>query len=268
MKNFLIGALTVLVIGLGIYILIDKDIIKLGEEPIEHNSIEDEVNALYKKYFPGNENSLHYADSSKADEYRVVQAIYNLMERKGVEIPHFSCYGGDNGKYYGFYDDAKPLSLSQTDVENEIQNLFNKDINLSSIKIIDETDNFTVQFRNNTAEVFYCHNQTGMGVLEYSKMTSYVQEDDKLIIYDDFLKITSETGGYGLDDRTDTYSKESIFICEYEECPVEIRDSFKNDLANVYNYALREFPNAIGKYKHTFKKVNGNYYLISTELVG
>ena len=88
-------------------------------------------------------------------------------------------------------------------------------------------------------------------------------KSSELSFNNNYLGESSETGTYWFDSfehyQSNRDISDAIYKCNYGKCPVN-EDS-------LIDYVFSNYSDKLNTFKHTFKKVDGNYYYVSTEIV-
>lgn len=224
----------------------------------------DIVKSLYKKYISyttyetNNYKNINVNDSS-SDEYLVKYAIYKILEDNNVNIKNYVWSNSNGDSYASYYRNGYKVTTDQ--INKYIKDNFN-------VQRTIDFDSLDLQFvvNGNDADIAYYYNEaekayrlvadssipkTGAGnIIKYSKYNSHEINGDELIIYTEFFILGNDMGWVYLNNNMDNVNFVITVLGDMADIDVE--------------YVLNNHNNKIGKFKHVFKNINGNYYWVST----
>jgi len=224
----------------------------------------DIVKSLYKKYISyttyetNNYKNINVNDSS-SDEYLVKYAIYKILEDNKVNIKNYAWSNSNGDSYASYYRNGYKVTTNQ--INKYIKDNFNvqRTIDFDSLDL-----QFVVNGDDSDIAYYYDTNKneyrlvadssipkTGAGsVSKYSKYNKHEIIGDELIIYTEFFILGNDMGWVYLNNNMDNVNFVITVLGDMADIDVE--------------YVLNNHNNKIGKFKHVFKNVNGNYYWVST----
>ena len=268
----------VLLLGMGGYVAYDK-VIKPSEpesESIESQSVEEsfgtatdvELNNLVASLISSDKQISLYGDKKVSSEVSgnefILYNIYNYMNENNIK-PTSGINPGDgtkiskeeinkyiNEKYNTTIKYDLPVASSESDVIGEIGCL--------SIYSLDD-ENYSALLVGKSC---------GSDNLA-NKLVNKEETKDELVIYTNVVGCYSEAQAIDCRKGIDINSEEKLFICnsesEYNEnCPESLDYSKGLSLDEYSNYVLNNMSDKLRTYKITYKKVDGNYYFVSSEI--
>ncbi len=188
----------------------------------------------------------------------------------------------DDGRHYGDCSDVKVPFASKETIDSYIKNKFNTEKiftlsaddkfaigQLSSLEGNDLGD-YVYAFANKT----YYFGRGARGSRDtkiYRKLSDVKEDNENISFYDKAIYLETDAGGNYIFNSVNNYDKnEAIF--EFNDIYNgkkynEVTLSTNGDIVLNEDYVFDKYADKLNTYKHTFKKVNGNYYWVSSEIV-
>lgn len=284
-KNIIIVILLLIVLGIICYLLYDKGLLmnlpkidnpetkKTTKKELEDITDTTLVKDLHKEVTT-NDNlmGLYYKSritSEKKDDFRFIKYnVKNYIDEENIDITSLKC-GSEinsdtttninkerineyiNKKYFTNIKYDLPISETISD-----DNLF-----VGPYHLISSKDNWSVVCLASSVAEEYISN----------KLIKAEKDDKYIYIYDKAVYCTVDGGlsycATAIDENIDnaildcsSYGDNSID----EKCPS--KDSEESYAKALSEYAIKNYEKKLNTYKHTFKKIDGKYYWISSEI--
>ena len=101
-----------------------------------------------------------------------------------------------------------------------------------------------------------------------NKLIKAEEDNDYVYLYDTAVTCTSEANSnYCNKTSDDRLYNTAVYKCDGEDTSCAITDRGEGSDQKFAEYVINNLSDSLNKYKHTFKKVNNNYYWVSTEIV-
>ena len=284
-KNITIFILCLIVLGLACYLLYDKGLlnnlpkIKNPKPKIIFNKKLDDITdknitkRLYKEL--KTEDSimgLYYNSkitSEKKDDFRFIKySVKKYIEDNNIDITTKTCSDeitSDtttninkerineyiSGKYYANLKYDLPVSNKITNDNNFI----------GTYNLLSSKDNWSIVCTSRGAIEEYVEN----------KIVKAEKDDNYIYIYDKAVICKNEGGMAYCVTAADEEADNAIVDCSNygdnsinEKCPA--KDSEESYAKVLSEYAIKNYEKKLSTYKHTFKKIDDEYYWISSEI--
>ena len=284
-KNITIIFVNLIILGLVCYLLYNKGLFSnlpkiknpkpkiIFNKKLEDVTKKDITKTLYKQLTTDdNIMGLYYNSkitSAKNDDIRFIKySVKKYIEDNNIDITTKACSNeitADTTKninkerineyitenYYADIHYDLPVSDKITE-----DNKFIGTYNLLSSK-----DNWSIVCTPRTIEEEYVEN----------KIIKAEKDDTYIYIYDKAVICKNEGGMAYCVKATDDDADDSILDCSSygdnsvnETCPS--KDSEESYAKTLSEYAIKNYEKKLNTYKHTFKKIDGKYYWISSEI--
>ena len=270
--------LAMIILGMGGYVTYDK-VVKPEQkekEPVESQSEEEsfatitdeELNNLMGGLITSDKELSLYGDKKVSSEESgnefILYNVYNYMNENnikptpGSEPSHGTKVSKEainkyiNEKYNTTIKYDLPLASDVHDPIGEIGCL--------SIYSLD-AENYSLVYIGKTCGDNHIVN----------KLVDKEETKDELIVYSNVVGCYSELQSVDCRKGIDINSPEQLFSCSYESeynenCPESLDYSKGLSLDEYADYVLNNMSDKLRTYKVTYKKVDGNYYFVSSEI--
>ena len=113
---------------------------------------------------------------------------------------------------------------------------------------------------------YYVTMPKGCGLTKIATKLVKAEEDkDYIYIYDNYVKCSTETGWSGCVLAEDEVLGINSTVSCNEDGQVDEKCPIKGTVDEMSNYVLTNMQDKLKTYKHTFKKLDGNYFWVSSE---
>lgn len=281
-NTWLIVLLFIIILGLVGYIVYDKVLntpqeeVEIVEDKVKKEDItnSDVAKNLHQTLITKNHNSGVYYSTKitpdKTDDERFIGfALADYINENNITL---------NNNIGGAPSEATNTYISKEDLNNFINKKYNNTLkydlplydeqNPDNSKVYYLFDYYTFEsYDGKWAITFNGEDKTSI----YSKMTKAEQEGDYIYIYDNAAFCKTNDMFYHCGAYIDKSIQEELLTCSKctgaeckndSSCPTG-ENYTSEDVANVL---LEKTPEKLLKYKHTFKKQDGNYYWVSSEV--
>ncbi len=185
----------------------------------------------------------------------------------------------DNGNHYGDCADVKVPYASKETIDSYIKNKFNttrvltlpSDVNGGNLSSLSGNDLGDYYYDANKQMYYFGWGARGSGYEKnYTKLLDVKEEGNNIYFYDKMLHCSS-----GVGDVCWTSADQEFFTTALFEF-VDLARGKKYDEVLSYgnegfvlneDYVFEKYADKLNTYKHTFKKVDGKYYWVSSEIV-
>ena len=277
-KNIVIVLLILIIIGLISFIVYDKFIkneTNKDTTPCEKtvktdNEIKDITSSEVAKTLEknliskDNYNSLYLSKNVSISDVNNIDLItFNLKK-----------YKEDNNLEYSKNVDYKDLgnlnlTVSKIDFNKYMNEKYNVEYNYN-LNNIDENSMKSSSSLGVCVTLFVDENNYKFVSVGASCTNNYVknklikaEEDNEYVyLYDTAVTCTSEAGAWCNKTSDDSSLNTAVLDCiqNTTNCPVEVSSE------KMAEYVINNMSDKLNKFKHTFKKENGNYYWVSSEI--
>ena len=284
----LIIFLVVAVLGLSGYIVYDKCIAKNNSTNNGSTSVDNQTNQETKNI----QNVITTVTDSALIE-KLEEELYVKDTREDYESVNGVYYGqkltsnDTNNKYLIGFNIRKYLKennipvtscidqssngtcllakLSKEEISNYINKKYNTNLNYSyvSSNSDDKLDyNYTSIMAYDNGYNIELIGHSGAGVDLKTKLVKAEEDNNNIYIYNKSVTCVRDMGISCDSSIYKAYTSESLYSCD-----VNSSEDRCKKMDSAIDYVFNSMNDKLKTYKHTFKKLNGNYYWVSTEVV-
>ena len=281
-NTWLIVLLFLIILGLIGYIAYDKVLTASQNETKRSGNVVEKKDITTQTKATTLHNTLitgeHYYDNTglyykekitpnKGDDERFIRfALASYFNEKGINFPNKVC---------GEPSDETGVFVTKDEFNNYVNQKYNTTIKYD-LPVKNDSyylNSFNYFMSHESKWAIYCNGTEYDQV--YSEMTKAEQEGDYIYIYDTATFCGTNDLFYRcypyINDHVNNTEENPLITCSKctdsncindEACPTG--DNY--NLEDVANILLEKNPEKLLKYKHTFKKQDGNYYWVSSEV--
>ena len=162
------------------------------------------------------------------------------------------------------------LAVSKTDINEYMNNKYNTDINYTytsteQYETLDGNGYPEIVADENNYNIISLNKGYGTDAVK-SKLVKAEEDENYVYVYDKYVKCSTEAGWMGcVSSEDEVLGQESMVSCTEgitsEKCPAQATWN------NLVDYVLENMSDKLKTFKHTFKKQDGNYFWVSSEVV-
>lgn len=270
--------LAMIILGMGGYITYDKvikpsepeKVVESESESIKETLDDNTINTLLNMLILDGEISLYGNEKINSEENNKDFITYNL----------FSYMKDNNIKYnlpYGGGLDDGHMNISKEEVSNYIKKKYNTTTKYD-LPVYKDADDYVGGL---AGDRFYSYDEENWALTGLAlgsdinninhKVVNYEVMGDNVVLYTNVAMCQGFFHGvYCSNDVVDDQEKQ-LFLCDYEDetksnnCPDALKGS-ELQIKEYTNYVLNNMSDKLRTYKVTYKKVDGNYYFVSSEI--
>ena len=257
-----------------------------GEEtptPVEESdSISVDKIELYNKlrknsggFYLDKNVTINNIEASDFLEYALGMYISdNNIDLSKYDSDALQCIEDPNDSHYGDCSSAKLANVSKEIVDNYIKSKFDttrvftlsSDRNSGQLSGLSAFDLGDYIYKNNT--YYFGYGARGSGYKNiYTKLLKVEEDNNNIYFFDKAICCFDGAGTACWKAANEDIFDDAIFeVTDSSKKYDEIKSMGDEFILNE-DYVFEKYDDKLNTYKHTFKKVNGNYYWVSSEIV-